>query len=95
LPLSDAFVRDRGNSADARLFAASGGDDYALLTALPAGLDPSTLSLPSKTRIERIGVLADGPPMIRLTSGGRPIALPERLGHEHRSSSASPMADRP
>jgi len=95
LPLSDAFVRDRGNSADARLFAASGGDDYALLTALPAGLDPSTLSLPSKTRIERIGVLADGPPMIRLTSGGRPIALPERLGHEHRSSSASTMADRP
>ena len=95
LPLSDAFIRDRGDSIDSRLFAASGGDDYALLAALPAELDPSTLSLPSKTRIGRIGVLANGPPEIRLTSGGRPIELPERLGHEHRSRSTPPMADRP
>ncbi|HEX6741161.1 MAG TPA: thiamine-phosphate kinase [Sphingomicrobium sp.] len=95
LPLSDAFVKDRGDSVDSRLFAASGGDDYALLAALPADVDPSTLSLPSKTRIARIGVLSDGEPAIRLTSGGRPIALPERLGHEHRSSFVPPMADRP
>jgi len=92
LPLSDAFLKERG---DARLFAATGGDDYALLAALPPGVDPSTLSLPSGTRIGRIGVLASGAPEIRLTSEGQPIAPPERLGHEHRSSSASPVADRP
>ena len=92
LPLSDAFLKERG---DDRLFAATGGDDYALLGALPAGFDPSTLSLPPGTRIGRIGALTAGKPGIRLTSKGRPIALPERLGHEHRSSSVPPVADRP
>ena len=92
VPLSDAFLKERG---EARLFAATGGDDYALLVALPADLDPSTLSLPPGTRIGRIGALVAGKPAIRLTSAGRPIALPERLGHEHRSSSVPPVADRP
>ena len=92
LPLSDAFLKERG---DDRLFAATGGDDYALLGALPAGFDPSTLSLPPGTRIGRIGTLIAGKPGIRLTSKGRPIELPERLGHEHRSSSVPPVADRP
>ena len=95
LLLSEAFVRERGEDLAARLFAATGGDDYALLVALPDGLDPSTLSLPAGTRIGRIGVLAWGKPEIRLTSGGRPIELPERLGHEHRSSSDPPVADSP
>ena len=95
LPLSDAFVHALGGDGDARLFAASGGDDYALLAALPAEFDPSTLSLPSGTTMSRIGILTAGEPAIRLASAGRPIELPERLGHEHRSSSASPMADRP
>ena len=95
LPLSDAFLDALGGHREARLFAAGGGDDYALLAALPAEFDPSTLSLPSGTTMCPIGALAAGTPAIRLTSGGRPVALPERLGHEHRSSSASPMADRP
>jgi thiamine-monophosphate kinase len=94
LPLSTAFVAERGEHLDARLFAATGGDDYALLAALPAGLDPSTLSLPPGTRIARIGILTAGAPAIRLTSGGQPIDLPEVLGHEHRSRSAPPVADR-
>jgi thiamine-monophosphate kinase len=94
LPLSKTFVQTRGDDRDARLFAASGGDDYALLAALPPGLDPSTLSLPRGTRITRIGSLAAGKPAIRLTSGGRPIELPEKLGHEHHSRSVPPMADR-
>ena len=92
LPLSDAFIRERG---DARLFAATGGDDYALLAALSPDLDPYTLSLPPGTRIGRIGAFTAGRPEIRLTSGGRPIELPETLGHEHRSSASSPVADRP
>ena len=94
LPLSTAFIAERGEHLDARLFAATGGDDYALLAALPADLDPSTLSLPSGTRVARIGLVRDGEPAIALTSGGRPIALPERLGHEHRSNSAPSVADR-
>jgi thiamine-monophosphate kinase len=92
--LSNAFIRDRGKDLDARLFAATGGDDYALLAALPAGIDPLTLSLPSGTTMACVGILTDGPPEIRLKSRGRAIALPEKLGHEHRSSDAPPMADR-
>jgi thiamine-monophosphate kinase len=92
--LSEAFVNARGDNLDARLFAATGGDDYALLAALPAGLDPSTLSLPSGTRIACVGVLTGGPPEIRLSNDGQAIGLPERLGHEHRSSIAPPVADR-
>jgi thiamine-monophosphate kinase len=93
--LSDAFIRARGEDLNARLFAATGGDDYALLAVLPAGLDPLTLSLPSGTTMACVGVLVAGEPEIRLVSGGRPIELPETLGHEHRGNQHSPMADRP
>ena len=98
LPLSGAFIRARGQDLDARLFAATGGDDYALLAALPPGLDPLTLSLPSGTTMACIGTLTAGAPEMRLTSGGRPIELPEKLGFEHQAcsiaSAAPPMADR-
>jgi len=94
LPLSNDFVTERGEGHGSRVFAATGGDDYALLAALPADLDPSTLSLPGGASITRVGSLGAGQPQLRLTSGGRPIELPETLGHEHRSSSAPPMAGR-
>jgi thiamine-monophosphate kinase len=99
LPLSAAFVEERGQSLQARLFAATGGDDYALLCALPPGLDPSTLSLPEGTTIARIGTLEPGPPLVRLVSAGKPVALPERLGFEHsydqlRRLPRPPVADR-
>ena len=92
LPLSDAFMAVRGDDRGARLFAATAGDDYALLAALPG--DPSTLCLPSGTKITRLGSLAAGVGSLQLVSGGKPVALPERLGHEHRGNSAPPMADR-
>jgi len=94
IPLSEAFIRDRGKDLEARLFAATGGDDYALLAALPSAFDPLTLSLPSGPTMACVGTLTAGMPEIRLTSGGRAIELPEKLGHEHRSSDAPPMADR-
>ena len=78
LPLSDAFVAARGDDQEARLFAATAGDDYALLAALPA--DFSTLCLPSGTTITRLGRLAAGVGSLQLVSGGKPAALPERLG---------------
>jgi thiamine-monophosphate kinase len=86
LPLSRAFVAEIGQDQAARMFAATGGDDYALLAALPAELEPSTLSLPSGTRVTEIGILRDGEPQVRLSSGGQPIDLPERLGFEHSSN---------
>jgi thiamine-monophosphate kinase len=94
LVLSDAFIAARGDDLGARLFAATAGDDYALLAALPPGLDPSTLSLPSGARMACVGTLTAGAPGIRLLSDGQAIELPERLGHEHRSSVAPPVADR-
>jgi len=100
LPLSSAFVAERGQDLGNRLFAATGGDDYALLAALPAEFDPATLSLPSGTRISRIGSIAGAGPRLSLTSGGAPVQLPERLGFEHegtdsRRLSASPIGNRP
>ncbi len=100
LPLSSVFVAERGQDFAARLFAATGGDDYALLAALPADFQPETLSLPSRTRISRIGSLAAGEAPLSLTSGGEPIQLPETLGFEHQGTEtnglpAPPVADRP
>jgi thiamine-monophosphate kinase len=100
LPLSDGFIRYRGSGRDARLFAATAGDDYALLAALPPQIDPSTLSLPDGTTMARVGSLVVGDPAIAVASGGHSIELPETLGFEHKSDqhrpvSGPPVADRP
>jgi thiamine-monophosphate kinase len=95
LPLSLDFHAARGDSLEARLFAATGGDDYALLGAFAPQFEPSTLNLPKGTTITAVGTLEAGEPGIRLVSNGKPVALPETLGHEHRGTSAAPMADRP
>jgi thiamine-monophosphate kinase len=84
LPLSRAFIAERGNHRAARLFAATGGDDYALLVALSETVDPFTLPLPSGTTITAIGRLAAGEGLF-LVDGDEPVPIPERLGHEHRS----------
>ena len=94
LPLSDAFIADRGDSLAARLFAATGGDDYALLAALPTEFDPLRLPLPSGTSIRCIGQLGAGGDPLRIVSDGSPVELPETLGHEHRRNSAPPVAGR-
>jgi thiamine-monophosphate kinase len=100
LPLSRAFVAERGQELQSLLFAATGWDDYALLCAFAPELDPSTLSLPSGTRITRIGSVVKGGPRLGLTFRGEPLELPERLGFEHQGSDnrrlpASPLGDRP
>lgn len=82
LPLSSAFVAKRGDGREARLMAATGGDDYALLAALPAELDALSLSLPSGTRVTGIGRMIDAPGLT-LFSNGQPVALPATLGFEH------------
>jgi thiamine-monophosphate kinase len=94
IPLSDTFKQERRETLEARMFAATGGDDYALLAALSAEIDPSTLSLPSGTTMHCIGALEAGLPGIRLTFAGHAIELPESLGYEHRSRHSPPVADR-
>jgi thiamine-monophosphate kinase len=83
VPLSDAFVMAYGDSLDARLFAATGGDDYALLAAVPARDEALGLHLPSGATIHIIGKLTDGEGL-SLTYQGQPLPVPERLGYEHR-----------
>ena len=84
LPLSRAFGAERGDDRRARLFAATGGDDYALLAAMPDGFDPNvSLCLPAGTNIARIGRLTDAMGLSLRDAGGE-VALPEHLGHEHR-----------
>ncbi len=100
LPLSSAFIAELGSGLAARMSAAAGGDDYALLAALPPELDPETFCLPQGTRMTRIGTLTAGEASLSLTSGGDPVELPERLGFEHqgddrRGRVPPPMADRP
>lgn len=96
IPLSDSFFAERGGGFPARMFAATGGDDYALLAALPPGIDPAlTVSSPPGTRFSCIGSLAADGPSLSLVAGGRPIELPEHLGHEHRGDHGPPLAGRP
>lgn len=85
LPLSRAFIADHGQDRDARLFAATGGDDYALLAALPSDFDAaSRISLPSGTILTEIGRLTEGACLSLFDSaGGMPV--PEHLGYEHRA----------
>ena len=83
LPLGDVLVAVRGSDREARLFAATGGDDYALLLSLPASVDAFTLPLPSGTRVTPIGRLDRGAGIF-LTDRGETLPLPERLGYEHR-----------
>ena len=92
LPLSGAFVAERGQGRGPRLFAATGGDDYALLAALPARLDPLSLSLPEAPTLTCIGRLVSQSG-VQLRDRDGDVPLPESLGYEHRASNA-PMGDR-
>jgi thiamine-monophosphate kinase len=83
LPLSRAYIAERGADRRARLWAATGGDDYALLAALPADFDPLSLSLPSRTILACIGTLTDGEELSLFDAAGE-VRLPEQLGYEHR-----------
>ena len=90
LPLSSAFVAERGQDRSARLFAATGGDDYALLAALPEDVDALSLSLPDPPTLTPIGRLVAGCGLSASDRAGD-VPLPEVLGYEHR---ATPMGGR-
>jgi thiamine-monophosphate kinase len=84
MPLSRAYIAEQGADRRARLKAATGGDDYALLAALPSDFDPLALSLPSGTILARIGTLTSGKELKLFDAAGE-VPLPEQLGYEHRA----------
>jgi thiamine-monophosphate kinase len=86
VPLSAAFRDARGEDRAARLFAATAGDDYALLGAFPADFDPVlTLGQHTSVSIACVGEMTENG-VFALADDLGPVPLPERLGYEHQSS---------
>jgi thiamine-monophosphate kinase len=76
VPLSNAFAAVRGTGCDARLFAATGGDDYELLFAAPSETPFREDS------VTAIGIVLEGEGL-DLRFEGDPVPLPASLGYEH------------
>jgi thiamine-monophosphate kinase len=89
VPLSEPFLAAMGEGRDARLFAATAGDDYELLFAARPGRSAELLALSEAIALpfSRIGAAAAGSGL-RLTDGGERVSLPPRLGWEHRRPSS-------
>lgn len=84
LPLSEAFLSALGDEREARLFAASAGDDYELLFTAPPGAAPAIFHLAeaSGVPLSRIGRCVAGAGLVLLDAGEQ-LPLPGRLGYEH------------
>jgi len=75
IPLSEPYVALRGASVEARIAAATAGDDYVLLAALPG-----TMAAPHG--MIEVGRFKRGEGLtVRLD--GKAVAVPARLGYEH------------
>ncbi len=85
LPLSQALLAVSGDGLEARLSAATAGDDYELLFAAPPGRAAEILALQDELGLplSRIGALAAGSGL-SLTDAGASVPLPQRLGWVHR-----------
>jgi len=81
IPLSDAYLALRG---EARLEAATAGDDYELLFAAAPDGAAALLALSDEIGLPftRIGTFAPGAGLA-LMERGAPVPLPARLGFEH------------
>ncbi len=81
VPLSEAYLARCG---EARLAAATAGDDYELLFAAAPRHGAAILALADELGLPftPIGDFAEGGGL-GLTESGRPVPLPERLGFEH------------
>ena len=75
VPLSPAYRRTRGEERAARLAAATAGDDYELLFALPPGTLPPVPAT-------RIGACTAGAGLTLIHDGAN-VPLPATLGFEH------------
>jgi thiamine-monophosphate kinase len=84
VPLSPDFAEAIGTDRDARLFAATSGDDYELLVAATPDR-VAQVALPPKS-LHRVGFFTAGSGM-SLRAGGEVIALPVSLGFVHGNRS--------
>lgn len=75
IPLSPDYRAHAGDTRDARLAAATAGDDYELLFAMPARATPPLAAT-------RVGRFAHGAGL-KLFDGADELALPTRLGFQH------------
>lgn len=75
VPLSEIYESVHGDTVEARLAAATAGDDYVLLVALGADRDPP------RGLIE-VGAFKRGEGLT-LHLDGKSVRLPARLGYEH------------
>jgi thiamine-monophosphate kinase len=84
VPLSSPFLEALGDGREARLAAATAGDDYELLFAAPRERAPRILAFSDALALPltRIGSVAEGSGL-RLADRGEPVPLPARLGWEH------------
>jgi len=84
MPLSDAYLTALGDGREARLEAATAGDDYELLFAAPPERATEILALQDELGLplSRLGGLAEGSGL-GLTDSGEALPLPPRLGWEH------------
>lgn len=84
LPLSPAFARTAGDGLQERLFAASAGDDYCLLMAVPAAQEAALLQAAAglDRPLHRIGSVEHGQGL-HLKFQGKPVEAPRKLGFEH------------
>lgn len=80
IPLSPALIAHGGDSIAARIAAATAGDDYVLLAALPSGIvaPPGCIA---------IGHVEQGEGL-RLKLDGADVPLPARLGWQHGAADA-------
>lgn len=84
VPLSAAFVAAVGDGRDARLRAATAGDDYELLFTAAAGSRHAIIALADRLGLPltRIGRIEPGAGLALRDAGGT-VPLPARLGYEH------------
>jgi thiamine-monophosphate kinase len=84
VPLSPAFEAVAGDDQEARLFAASAGDDYCLLLTAPIELSDVLRQAAARhgAVLHQVGRIKAGQGLT-VCAHGAPIRLPDRLGYEH------------
>ncbi|HEU0134709.1 MAG TPA: thiamine-phosphate kinase, partial [Allosphingosinicella sp.] len=85
VPLSAEFLALLGGGLEARIEAATAGDDYELLFSAAAGRTAELLALADELglALSRIGTVASGSGL-DLTDSGSSVPLPPSLGWVHR-----------